>query len=211
MLKVYGTPVSRTSRTLWLCRELGLDYEHVPVHYVDGGTQAPEFLAINPFGKIPAIDDDGFKLSESMAINLYLAKKHGSDLMPRDLEGEAQVLQWSFWVVAEVERPLVQALLQRMDLPPDNPIARFFAARQPKDPKVEQAALEALVRPFKTLDEHLAGREYLLGAKFTLADLNVASVMNWVIMAKIDLTPYPNLQGWLERCLARPAAKPPKK
>lgn len=211
MLKVYGTPVSRTSRTLWLCRELGLDYEHVPVHYVDGGTGAPEFLAINPHGKIPAIDDDGFRLSQSMAINIYLAKKHGSDLMPRDLKEEAQVLQWSFWVVAEVEGSLVQALMQRMELPPDNPIAKYFAERAPKNSKVEQAALDALVRPFETLDAHLGGREYLLGPTFTLADLNVASVMSWVIPAKVDLAPYPNVKRWLERCLARPAAKPPKK
>ena len=71
MLKIYGHPGSRAARPLWVCRELGLQYEHVPTHFADGGTKSPEFLAINPAGRIPAIDDGGFRLAESMAINIY--------------------------------------------------------------------------------------------------------------------------------------------
>ena len=73
MLKIYGHPGSRAARPLWVCRELGLQHEHVPTHFADGGTKSAEFLAINPAGRIPAIDDDGFRLAESMAINIYLA------------------------------------------------------------------------------------------------------------------------------------------
>ncbi len=77
-LKIYGVARSRAFRTLWMAAELGLPYEHVKVDFADGGTRQPAYLAINPNGHVPAIDDDGFRLWESMAINLYLAKKYGS-------------------------------------------------------------------------------------------------------------------------------------
>ena len=72
-LKIYGIPRSRAFRTLWMAKELGLEYENIPID-TQGGSRAPDFLKINPNGHIPAIDDDGFVLCESMAINLYLAK-----------------------------------------------------------------------------------------------------------------------------------------
>src|SRR6266571_8430592 len=85
-LKVYGVPGSRAYRVLWMVNELGLDYEHVPVHFGDGSARTPEYLAVNPNARIPAIDDAGFKLWESMAINLYLAKKHDKGFWPKTLE-----------------------------------------------------------------------------------------------------------------------------
>lgn len=211
MLKIYGTPGSRASRTLWVCRELGLQYEHIPTHFADGGTQAPEFLAINPAGRVPAIDDDGFRLAESMAINVYLAKKHGGELAPKNLEDEARMLQWSFWAMTEVEKPLLTVLMQRMELPPGSPIEKFFRERSPKDPVAEQAALKAIEHPLSVLNGHLANREYILGPSFTIADLNVASVLSFGLAAKIDYGAYPNVQHWLGRCMARPAARAPKK
>lgn len=210
MLKVYGTPMSRAARTLWICREIGLEYEHVPVHFADGGTKAADYLAVNPAGKIPAIDDNGFRLAESMAINIYLAKKHGSHLMPKDLEGESRVLQWSFWAMTEIEKPLLNILMQRMELPPGSAIEKYFRERSPKDAKAEPAALEALRGPLTYMNEQLAQREYLLGASFTVADLNVASIMGFALMAKLDLSAYANVQQWLNRCMARPAARAKK-
>jgi glutathione S-transferase len=211
MLKIYGHPGSRAARPLWVCRELGLQHEHVPTHFADGGTQAPEFLAINPAGRIPAIDDDGFCLAESMAINIYLAKKHGGELAPKSLEDEARMLQWSFWVMTEAEKPLLTVFMQRVELPPGTEIEKYFRERSPKDPAVEQAALKALQHPLSVLNGHLASREYLLGASFTLADLNVASVLSMGLAVKFDFSPYPNVQQWLGRCVSRPAARPPKK
>jgi glutathione S-transferase len=205
MLKVYGIKGSRAVRTLWLCRELGLQFEQVQVNFADPSTKTPEFLAVNPSGKIPAIDDDGYHLAESMAINLYLAKKHPSALMPTDLQGEAQVLQWSFWVMSEIEKPLLQAMFQRMKPPADPEAAKYFRERNPLNPEVERAALEALEKPLAYMNAHLANKEYLLGKDFTLADLNVASVMSWAFPAKLDLSAKQNVQAWLTRCLARPA------
>jgi glutathione S-transferase len=207
MLKIFGISASRTSRTLWLCRELGLRYEQVPINFADTATKTPEFLAVNPSGKIPAIDDDGFHLSESMAISLYLAKKHASPLMPNDLQGEAKVLQWSFWVMTEIEKPLLQAMLQRMSLPTDPGVAKDFRARNPLNAELEKASVEALQKPLALLNEHLAKREYLLGKEFSLADLNVACVMIWSKRANLDLSSYPNVLQWLARCLSRPAAR----
>jgi glutathione S-transferase len=205
MLKVYGIKSSRTARTLWLCRELGLSIDNVAVNFADPTSKTPEFLAANPSGKIPVIDDDGFQLAESMAINIYLAKKHSSPLLPKDLQGEAKVLQWSFWVVSEIEKPLLLAMFQRMKDPIDPVAAKYFRERNPLNPEVERAALEALEKPLTYMNEQLAGRDYLLGKEFTLADLNVASVLAWLFPARIDLSSKPNVQAWLSRCLARPA------
>src|SRR5499427_514806 len=117
-LKIYGVARSRTFRTLWMAKELGLDYEHVKVDFATGETQTQAHLALNPNGHVPVIDDDGFILWESMAINLYLAKKYGAGgLYPSRLEDEARAWQWSFWGMTEVERPLLTALLNRAFYP----------------------------------------------------------------------------------------------
>ena len=206
MLKVFGTKASRASRALWMCRELGVPFEHVEVHFADGSAKQPEFLAVNPNGKIPAINDAGFNLWESMAINIYLAKKHESPLMPSDLQQEMLVLQWSFWAMSEVEKPLLAVMMQRIELP-DNAAGQYLRSRNPKSPEAEQQALEALEKPLSVLDQHLATREYLLGPDFTVADLNVASVLSWALAGKLDLSAKPNLQKWLKRCTSRPAAR----
>src|SRR5438067_12198896 len=88
-LKIYGIAASRAFRTLWMALELGLDYEQVQVGFGEDGVKSAAFLAINPNGRVPAIKDGDFVLWESMAINLYLAKKHGHGLYPGDLQGEA--------------------------------------------------------------------------------------------------------------------------
>ena len=118
-LKIYGIALSRAGRTLWMAEELGLRYEHVKTTFT-GGTRTPEYLKINPNGHIPAIDEDGFTLWESMAINLYLAKKHGAGrLYPTGLQDEARAWQWSFWGMTEVERPAMTALFNRVVLAED--------------------------------------------------------------------------------------------
>jgi glutathione S-transferase len=206
MLKVYGTRASRAGRTLWLCRELGVDFEHVQTHFADGGTKTPDYLRINPNGKIPSIEVDDFRLWESMAINIYLAKKYASPLMPADLEGEALMLQWSFWVMTEIEKPLLGLLLQRFEFPA-GPVEKYMRERSPKNAAVEAEAVAALAPGLAVLDRALADREYLLGDRFTLADLNVACVLAWTSLAKVDLAGLPRVSAWLGRCLARPAAR----
>ena len=93
-LRIYGIARTRAFRALWIAKELGVDYEHIPIEIGAAGARQPDYLAINPNGRLPAIEDDGFVLWESLAITLYLAKKHGR-LYPTTLEGEAKAWQWS--------------------------------------------------------------------------------------------------------------------
>ncbi len=194
-LKVYGQAQSRALRTLWMVEELGIPYEHVPVSF-GGDNKRPDFLEINPNGRIPAIDDDGLRLWESMAINLYLAKKHGGELAPRNLEEEALATQWSFWVMTEVEKTLLQALFH----------SRGMMGVE-KSPEKAAEFLEQLDPPFRVLDGCLLGRQYLLGERFTVADLNVASVLTWLKPTGADLSRFPALEGWLARCTGREALR----
>jgi len=193
MLRIYGIARTRAFRMLWIANELGLDYEHVPVEIGPAGARKPEYLAINPNGRLPAIDDDGFVLWESLAITLYLAKKHGR-LYPATLAGEAKAWQWSLWSVQEVDRGANIWSLHALRLPPEE-----------RDPLRLAEALKVLQGPFAVLDGALAGASYLLGDEFTVADLNVAAVISRVI--DMDLTATPHLAAWLARCLHRPAAR----
>jgi len=197
-VKIYGMAQSRAARCLWAAREIGLDFEHVPTNFKVESKSA-EFLRINPNGRIPALQDGDFTLFESLAINTYLVKKYGanSGLLPKTLEDDARAMQWSLWAMTEVEKPLVTILLNDIGM-------------QPADAATIEKQKNDLQRPFKVIEEHLAGRDYLLGANFSLADLNVASVMTWIRGTKLDMSAYPKLMEWLKRCTSRPAAKPPK-
>ncbi len=196
-LKIYGVARSRAFRTLWMAGELGLDYEHVKLDFADGSTRRPAYLAINPNGHVPAIDDDGFTLWESMAINLYLAKKYGSGagLYPQRLEDEARAWQWSFWGMTEIERPALAVLMNRV-----GPEDRRDAAAADKGER-------ALAAPLKVLDAAVSTTPYLLGGEFTVADLNVASILAWARQARVDLSAFPKAAAWLKLCHDRPAAQ----
>ena len=196
-LKIYGVARSRAARVVWMAKELGLDYEHIKVDFATGETRRPEHLALNPNGHIPVIDDDGFVLWESMAINLYLAKKHGSGgLYPARLEDEARAWQWSFWGMTEVERPVLTAMFNRAILP-----------EAQRDAAAADQAEKALAQPLRVLDGVLAHSAYLLGGNFTVADLNVASILAWARPAQIDMAPFPRVAEWLKNCAERPAAR----
>src|SRR6516165_7901624 len=152
-LKIYGVARSRAFRTLWMAKELGLDYEQIKIDFATGETRTPAHLALNPNGHVPVIDDDGFVLWESMAINLYLAKKYGAgSLYPTSLEDEARAWQWSFWGMTEVERPVLTALFNRALL-----------AENKRDAEAADAAEKQLVQPLRVLDGALAQSANLLG------------------------------------------------
>src|ERR1043165_7648653 len=104
-VKIYGMARTRAFRALWVAMELGIDYEHIPVEIGEAGAQTPEFLAINPNGRLPVIVDGDFVLFESLAITMYLAKKHGlGQLYPTSVEGEGRTWQWTLWALNEVDR-----------------------------------------------------------------------------------------------------------
>jgi len=194
-LKIYGIPQSRAARVLWMARELGIPHESIPVHFTKT-QESPDLLKANPNARIPAIDDNGFTLYESMAINLYLARKYGAgkEIALTSLEDDARATQWSFWVMTELERPLLANLLHVLGMRPIS------------DADLEQCKQD-MDRPLKVLDVHLAGQPYLLGPTFTAADLNVASVLMWARAGKLNLSAWPKVEDWLKRCMSRPAFK----
>jgi glutathione S-transferase len=194
-VRIYGIARTRAFRAIWMAKELGLDYDHDPIETGPAGARKPEYLAINPNGRLPAIVDDGFVLWESQAINLYLAKKHSlGRLYPTTLEGEAKVWQWSLWAANEVERAANIWSLHAVRLPPAD-----------RDPQTLANALAILAAPFRVLDGALGGSPYLLGDAFTVANLNVAAVISRTV--DMDLAATPRLAQWLKGCLDRPAAR----
>ena len=194
MLKIYGTSMSRTSRSLWALEEIGLRFEHIPTQIADAKT--PAHLKINPNGHVPVIDDDGFVLYESMAINFYLAAKYGkAPLWPEAIQDRALANQWSYWAMLEVE-PLMVAMLQNMFAPPDK-----------RNPALVADATAKLKVPLAVIEQHLGNREYLLGKDFTIADLDTASVWTIGTMVGFDFSSGPKTAAWLSKCTSRPASQ----
>ncbi|MGH9806581.1 MAG: glutathione S-transferase family protein [Terriglobia bacterium] len=195
MLRIYGIARTRAFRVLWMAMELGLDYEHLPIEIGAEGAGAAEFRALNPNGRLPFIDDDDFVLFESLAITLYLAKKHSpGKLYPARLEDEARCWQWTSWALNEVDRGVNIWSLHAIRLP-----------EAERDAAKRAEALKVIAAPFRVLDAALSRQPYLLGSDFTVADLNVAAVISRAI--DMNLSAWPDLKAWLTRCLERPAAR----
>lgn len=196
-LKIYGIAASRTSRPLWVAQELGLDYEHIPQVYEGGATHTPEFLAINPNGHIPVIDDDGIIVWESMACALYLAERYqaadGSSLAAQNHAERAEILRWTFWTVTECEKDALSFLMHRVAM-----------AEERRKPELALQADRRLAPVLQVLEQHLQGRSYITGERFTVADICVASVLAWVQRADA-MAACPRVADWLQRCTARPA------
>ncbi|MDX2171437.1 MAG: glutathione S-transferase family protein [Deltaproteobacteria bacterium] len=196
MIKLYGVPRSRAFRPLWMLRELGLEFDNVPTSFT-GETRSAEFLKLNPNGHIPVLVDGEVVLWESLAINLYLARKYGADsLWPSTVADEGRTYQWSLWAMTELEPQALPVLMHRRALPKDQ-----------RKPDVADAAEAKLAAPLGVLEGALRTRPYLLGDRFGAADLNVASVAVWVAMSGVDLGKTPNVAAWLARCTERPACK----
>ena len=194
MLRIYGAAKSRALRTLWMVGELGLEYDHNNYLPRAPETRTPEFRALNPNGRVPVIDDDGFILSESMAINFYLAKKHKSPLYPADPKHEALALQWSLWETDRLDRQIVNYVRHSAELPAGE-----------RKPEVAEASWKEVVESFDVLEIALTKSEWLAGPAFSVGDLNVAGALYRALT--LDTEKWPHVQAWLNRCWERPAAK----
>lgn len=205
-LTIYGIYRSRAARNIWAANELGLAFTHVPViqvYRLPGGkaapgaalnTQSPEFLKVNPNGLIPAIEDDGLVLHESLAINLYLARKAGGSLAPKDLGEEGLFTMWTLWAANTCEAQTLAIMQHRVAKPPAERVAA-----------TADAAVVTLKGPFAVLNAALAKDGYLVGGRFTIADLNVAEVIRYAVAAPELFAGAPHVKAWLEACQARPA------
>ena len=194
MLKIYGSPRSRALRTLWMAGELKLPYKHFDYAPRSPETHTPEFLAMNPNGAVPVIDDDGFILAESMAINIYLAQKHASPLYPSDPGQQAKTLQWSLWETDKLDRQLVNYANHSFALPETD-----------RKPAIAEAAFKDVSAGLTVLETALTKTQWLAGPDFSVADLNVASALYRAL--SMDLSAWPHVSDWLQRCWNRPAGK----
>ncbi|CAH2602091.1 Glutathione S-transferase [Rhodovastum atsumiense] len=192
-LILYGIPKSRTYRCIWAAEEAGLPYTVEPVSY-GAESKTPAFRAINPNGKIPAMRDGALVLFESLAITLHIARRAGPPLMPEG-DDAARVLQWTLWVATEVEHHIIRWAANTFYRPP--------AERVPEE---AAAASATVLTALSVLEGHLAGRDWVVGDGFSIADLNIASVLYPSYAQGFGLGSLSVTEAWLRRCLARPAA-----
>ena len=194
MLQLYGNPRSRAMRCLWMLEEVGEPYQLIEKSTRADDLQSAEYLRLNPNARIPTLVDGEVVLWESMAINLYLAQKYAGPMHCAGPEALGVAAQWSFWAVLEMEALLLD-LLQHRALLTESARDASYAERD-----------ELLLRkPLGILNDALAGRAYLAGNSFTVADLNVASILVWGKMARLNLSNHPEVARWFDTCLARPA------
>jgi glutathione S-transferase len=198
MVKLYGQYRSRAFRVAWLLKESNIPYEHVNVTInVEGATcKDPNYVALNPNARVPTIDDDGFVMWESAAINVYLAEKYESPLWPADMHAKGRMYQWAFFIANDVEPHMITVMQQRVMLAPEK--------RNPALANESDAKLQPKLR---ILDDHLAKTRYFGVDRWDMADFMVASVTFSFTVMKYDLSGYPNFQRWLMASLERPKAK----
>ena len=194
MLQLYGNSRSRAMRCLWMLEEMGKPYQLVEKTTRSDDLQSAEYLRLNPNARIPTLVDGDLVLWESMAINLYLARKYEGPMHCPGPEVLGLAAQWSFWAMLETEALLLDLLQHRAVLPE-------FA----RDASYAERDELLLKKPLGVLNDTLAGRDYLVGNSFTVADLNVASILVWGKMARLNLSSHSEVARWFDTGLARPA------
>ena len=192
---LYGSSNSRAIRSIWAMEETGIEYDHVPTNFSEQSKE-PTYLAVNPNGRIPSLVDGDLTMCESMAINLYLAKKYATDLYPDNAEDEARAMQWSVWGISEIEPLQMRIVVQKL-----------FVPEEKRNMKAIEGSEKGLQRPLAVLDAHLASQAYLLGVQFSIADLNLSAVMMLLKQVKMDLSAFENVGKWMKTCYDRPACK----
>lgn len=195
MIKLYGFPPTRSIRALWTLREIGVEFEWVQVDLMRGDHRRPEFLALNPAGKLPVLVDDGFVLTESVAIVLYLAEKFPQKkLLPTAAREKAEAHRWLMFTATELEQPLWR-------------IARHTAL-YPAPDRIP-AEIDLAKRDFRAMvavmESHMKNREFLVGDTFGVADVVAAYTLDWANEVKL-LDEAPTLRAYMEKMFARPAA-----
>ena len=194
-MQLYEFAPTRSIRVRWTLQELGVDFESATVNLTAGEHRRPEFLKINPAGRVPVLVDGDFVLTESVAIVLYLAEKYlHKGLVPTDLKQRAQVNRWLLFTATELEQPLWR-------------IARHTAL-YPKHlrlPAEVSLARQDFTDMAAVMEAHMQGRKFIVGDTLTVADLVGAYTLDWANEAQL-LDDFPQLLGYMERMYARPNA-----
>ena len=194
-MKLYGFAGTRSQRALWGLKEVDADFEYVSVNLLEGEHKRPEFLRLNPAGKVPVLVDGDLIIPESAAIVLYLADKYPEKtLLPVDLDERAQAYRWTMFAVTELEQPLWRITRHTFLYPPDK--------RLPADIEL---ARDDFMTMAAILDKHLEAREFIVGDRLTVADCVTAYLIDWANEFHL-IDAFPRLQAYLERLYARPEA-----
>jgi len=194
-MKLYGFGPTRSLRALWGLKELDVDFEFVPVNLLRSEHKHPDFLRLNPTGKVPVLVDGDIVVPESAAIVLYLADKYREkELMPADLKGRAQVYRWILFAVTELEQPLWRISKHTAIYPANK--------RLPADVAL---AKEEFLAMAAVLDDHLDVRHFIVGDAITVADCVTAYLVDWANELKL-IDEFPRLRAYLEKMYARPRA-----
>jgi glutathione S-transferase len=204
MIQLIGSPITRAQRTMWMLEELELPYELIPASVPTVQVERPllereEIEQLNPSGKVPILVDGELTLTESFGINLYLAMKYPSELTPKSPEEWGRAQQWTAWIATEIENDLTAVTVVRR--------SGLLANMNEQQRQNDALLMWGLRERLKVLDHGLAGRDWLLGDRFTVADLNVAAPLALARPAGVDFGDLTNALKWLDRCLARPAAR----
>ncbi len=197
MMKLYGTPPTRALRVMWLLNELGIEYETVAVDLMHGEHRKRDFLAVNPAAKVPVLVDGNLVLTESASIQLYLAEKYPeAGLIPESVEDRAQMYRWIFFLVTEIEQPLWRIARHR-----------FLYEEDKRLPRDIDLASEECLQMVAVLEQHMAGREFMVGDRLSVADFNAAYTLDWANEAQM-LDGTPRLRKYLKSMYDRPTAPP---
>jgi glutathione S-transferase len=198
MLRIWGRISSvNVQKVVWCCDELALPYERIDAGGAFGLNDTPQYLAMNPNGLVPVIDEDGFILYESNAITRYLAAKHGAGrLWPDDPRARADVDRWMEWQSTGYTPAMVQAFWGLVRTPPEK-----------RDPAAIEASRVKSEKLSAVLDRHLAGREFVAGNAFSPADIVVGCAAHRWLGLPITREPRPNLERWYASLKSRPGAR----
>ena len=197
MIKLYGTPPTRALRAIWLLNELGLDYEMLPVSILDSENRQPDFVALNPAAKVPVLVEGSLVVTESAAIQLYLAEKYPEfGFIPESVEDRAQMYRWIFFLMTEIEQPLWR-------------IARhtFLYPHEKRLPQDIELARQECLEMVAVLDRHMQDRAFIVADQVSVADFNAAYTLDWANEEQM-LEDAPRLKAYLTSMYARPKAPP---
>jgi glutathione S-transferase len=206
MLTIYGVYCSRSARVYWMAEELGIEFESVPVLQAKRlanplspdapiNTLSPKFLALNPMALIPAVKDGDLVLNESLAINLYLARKYGGELGGKTVEEDGLMTMWTVWAVSELDGNTGKIVSTYDDGRENTEAGRA----------VIDVACRTMKRPLSILEKHLDGKDWIVGGRFTVVDLNIAEVLRYAQSETALFEAHPNINAWIKRCQSRPA------
>jgi glutathione S-transferase len=188
MLTIYGSDLSGPAIKVRLTASiLGIDYKWQVVNLREGEQKKEWFLKINPVGKIPAIDDEGFHLFESNAICRYLCDKHASALYPKDVKKRAVIEQWIDYATAHIGANFIPVVYNRLFAP---------LRGLPVNAKAITDGLEFLKQYFPLIEKQFSQHKYIVSDEISLADIVLLALLEPVEMAQFDLSTYPKLSAW---------------